>query len=657
MFEESMLQQFSEVFVKAVKGEMDSMKRRLGSFELPVRFAGKKDDLLEFSLFSPTDKLNRAMQCTLRTESNEYAVEVADIQADRCLLSCARNPLLNVESTAYLVIYPWFLYEKLISGMEELVNSQNTPGIDLAFKAFGKLKANVGMNAGILDAESGLNRSQREAVEYSLGSDVSFIWGPPGTGKTHTLARLLGEFLELGKRVLVTSTTNSAVDTVIDKMIDLDLALEMRNQGKVARLGRPHGEHDEVNIDHVLNRINGDLLKQIGVIGEELNQLNISMDRAKRLLEILEESTDQIDLFGNPGSSMELEREYEKDLNPFLPQNWADLTIAGKKAFLTEAFSGWGADGEDHKERLDSLKKALIRDPKAVVNRSELLFSTMASLYTGNMLEGELFDMVVIEEAGMAVLPALFYSLTRAREKVVLVGDPMQLPPVVQSNDAYVKRAMGRSIYQVGLEDDLSDQTVHLLDTQYRMHPQIGDMISRLFYQGKLKNGIDGASRESLAALEPASGQPFCPIDLKGKSLCQRKEGSSSRYNEVSAQTCISLLKGVPSSCSVALITPYADQSRLLNDMIRAELKEHNHIECSTIHRFQGQERDLVILDLTDSEPLKPGILVTGEYGRNLLNVALSRARGKLIVVSERAYFIEKAPHSVIHELLEYRGL
>ena len=490
-------------------------------------------------------------------------------------------------------------------------------------------------------------------MEFSLGSEVSFIWGPPGTGKTHTLARLLGEFLEQGKRVLVTSTTNGAVDTVIDKMIELNLAKKIRKRGEMARLGRPHGLHEEVNIDAVLNRINRDILEKIKKHQEEQNIILGRVTLLTEFMGFLEQANDQIGLFGPSDSSIR-EEEILRELKKSLPSYWDDFSVQKKKDYIKEAIDEKSKELALKQNQLKSHKENLIKDPKAVVNRSRLLFSTLASLYTGNMLEGELFDVVVVEEAGMAVLPALFYSLTRAKEKAVLVGDPMQLPSVVQSQNSFVKRAMGRSIYQVGLEDDFSNDTVHLLDTQYRMHPIIGDMISKLFYSGRLINGISPESRKEISSLNPAPGQPFGRIDLKGKSLCQRKEGSSSRFNQVSAEICLDLLKDIPERFTIALITPYADQSRLLNDMIRDEIKNRDHIECSTVHRFQGQERDVVILDLTDSEPLNPGMLVTGEYGRNLLNVALSRARGKLIVLSERSYFTERAPGTAIEALLKY---
>jgi superfamily I DNA and/or RNA helicase len=75
------------------------------------------------------------------------------------------------------------------------------------------------------------------------------------------------------------------------------------------------------------------------------------------------------------------------------------------------------------------------------------------------------------------------------------------------------------------------------------------------------------------------------------------------------------------------------------------------------VHRFQGHERDLIIFDTVDAPPLSPGVLLnrTGpdSAAANLLNVSLSRARGKLIILAAVDYFQEHAPTSLVNLLLE----
>jgi superfamily I DNA and/or RNA helicase len=75
-----------------------------------------------------------------------------------------------------------------------------------------------------------------------------------------------------------------------------------------------------------------------------------------------------------------------------------------------------------------------------------------------------------------------------------------------------------------------------------------------------------------------------------------------------------------------------------------------------TVHRFQGQERDVVIIDTVDAEPMNPGVLLSERGARstahNLINVAISRARGKLIVVADVGYFERRAPGSVVTKMI-----
>ena len=78
----------------------------------------------------------------------------------------------------------------------------------------------------------------------------------------------------------------------------------------------------------------------------------------------------------------------------------------------------------------------------------------------------------------MAILPALFYAACLGHRKTVIVGDPCQLPSIVQSDEEYVRKVMGRNIFDVAVADPLCSPLVAMLDVQYRMHPLIGGLVS-----------------------------------------------------------------------------------------------------------------------------------------------------------------------------------
>jgi superfamily I DNA and/or RNA helicase len=222
-----------------------------------------------------------------------------------------------------------------------------------------------------------------------------------------------------------------------------------------------------------------------------------------------------------------------------------------------------------------------------------------------------------------------------------MVGDPRQLPPIVQSDDELVRRAIGRSIF------DVSGGERVMLDIQYRMHPAIGSLVGELFYGGRLVHGAAGT--EAIAARAPHPGRAVVVVDTR--STCERSQKGSSRVNAISAEVTADLaLEAVRGgSDSIAVITPYAAQASEIRRLLAAR-RIGDAVECSTIHRFQGRECDVVILDLVDAEPMRPSALV-GD-APNLLNVSISRARGKLVIVADVAYFETAAPDGLVAQML-----
>jgi superfamily I DNA and/or RNA helicase len=297
-----------------------------------------------------------------------------------------------------------------------------------------------------------------------------------------------------------------------------------------------------------------------------------------------------------------------------------------------------------------------VREARLVADARAVL-TTLSGAYFSSALDGQRFDVVLVDEASMAVLPSLFYAACLAREKTLMVGDPRQLPPIVQSSSPYVQRAMGRSIFEVRVSDPERSDVVVMLDTQYRMHPEIGELVSRLFYSGRLQHGRGTETRAAIAERAPYPGRALVVVDTQGKTRCTTRPGSFSRINEQSAALCAQLAADAVAGgiASIAVITPYADQAREIRKQLDRLGTDTSQVECSTVHRFQGHERDMVIFDTVDAPPLRPGVLLSGRgegsQAAKLINVSLSRARGKLVVVSDVEHFCEAAPGSLINAL------
>jgi superfamily I DNA and/or RNA helicase len=116
---------------------------------------------------------------------------------------------------------------------------------------------------------------------------------------------------------------------------------------------------------------------------------------------------------------------------------------------------------------------------------------------------------------------------------------------------------------------------------------------------------------------------------------------------ERTAELALEAVRG--GSISIAVITPYAAQAGEIRRLLAAR-RIGDVVECSTIHRFQGRECDVVIIDLVDAAPMRPSALLAD--APNLLNVSISRARGKLVIVGDVGYFESTAPDGLVARLL-----
>ncbi|TMQ08217.1 MAG: hypothetical protein E6J90_41120 [Deltaproteobacteria bacterium] len=254
------------------------------------------------------------------------------------------------------------------------------------------------------------------------------------------------------------------------------------------------------------------------------------------------------------------------------------------------------------------------------------MMCTLTSAYLAPVMADQRFDVLIAEEAGMATLPSLFHAACLCTRRAIMVGDPQQLPPIVQSNDARVRRAIGRNVFEVAVGDPTRSALVAMLDVQYRMHPAIGALVGALFYGGRLRHGADRAATDAIAARPPFPGMPVVVVDTRARTTCQRSARGSSRVNpgaaEITADLAAEAVRG--GAASVAVITPYAAQAADIRRLLAAR-RIGDAVECSTIHRFQGRECDVVILDLVDAAPMRPSALLAS--APNLLNVSISRPR------------------------------
>ena len=653
------LSTFVRSFQKALRLEMETMRSQMGSFEVPL-FRGRARDSIDggpaasnrytFSHAGSNEKLNAHLECTLRKEKSEYLVRIVAVEADSLELQCSENIPLDGKGHT-LVIYPWFLYEKLLSALAELTSDRHA---DNALRLFGQLP-NTNLGRTLRLNHSALNTSQQQAIEMCCRLNPAFIWGPPGTGKTRTLGALLAELLHQDKRILVCSTTNAAVDQALDQLAEHPDGQAFVQQHRVVRMGQNSDTHPATALQEVAGALDKNRLERQEAIEDRLADLQEGIKNARETLTLLEQNLadSQLNLFSDahptPHVLPLLRSVFSTPRATALAQRPSDqliATIALRLQRLQRLH-------ELYKLRNQAVRTAQRQREQQAFDQARLIFSTLANAYLHPLMHEATFDVVIVEEASMAVLPTLFYSACMAREQVIVVGDPKQLPPIVQSNDPYVQKAMGRSIFSIAAPEPLSAPNVALLDTQYRMHPTLGALISVLFYHRALHSATTDKTHASLLEKAPFPGQPLVLVDTEGQTLCIQ-QGRRSRCNELSARYCVDLVRAAIADGvdSIGLITPYVEQARLTRDLMRRDGLLKESIECSTVHRFQGREKDLVILDLVDTPPLPPGRLLADRSAESdaarLLNVSLSRARGKLVVIADCSYFLQRIPQSTL---------
>ncbi|TMA34013.1 MAG: DUF2075 domain-containing protein [Deltaproteobacteria bacterium] len=257
----------------------------------------------------------------------------------------------------------------------------------------------------------------------------------------------------------------------------------------------------------------------------------------------------------------------------------------------------------------------------AVLERAQVILATLTGLES-RALAGRGFDLAVIDEATQAVEPAVYLALLRAG-RAVLAGDHRQLPPTVISPDA---AALSVSLFE-RLAAAHPEAMVTLAE-QHRMNERIMRYPSDALYAGKLRAHPSVAHHSIDAA-------PLEMIDTAGRGFEEETpEDSESKLNVGEAGLAVSevrrLLAAGMRPQDVAVISPYDAQVQ----KIRQLLEDVADLEIDTVDGFQGREKEAVIVSLVRSN-------AAGELGFvadiRRINVALTRARKKLVVIGDSA--------------------
>jgi hypothetical protein len=440
------------------------------------------------------------------------------------------------------------------------------------------------------------NHAQMRAMACAAGSNLHFVWGPPGTGKTANLAQIARMLVGIGERVLILSHANVAVDVAMMRVADAFRDRAELAQGRVLRVGEPrHPEalgREEILVIGAVRRRHPELAARREQLEERRRALGAALRRE--------------------------EDETERDV------------LAAELRRVRDALRSARAEHEAAAARL--------------VADAALVGATLSRLALSDLLWNWRPDAILLDEASMVSFPWVLAAATRVQKRLVVLGDFRQLPPVHVTRSEVGRRWLGRDAFDVAgvrarIDAGEDDERVTLLDTQYRMAESIATAVSELAYAGRVRTDPGAAARaEVLAEAEPWPGSPLVVVDtsaLAPACLTEDRLDSFSRLNPLHLLLALSLAgRG---SESGSLISPYRAQARLLAAGTRDLALPGT--TAATIHRFQGSERDAVVFDLVDAPPIDGPSRLTGsdvDLALRLTNVGLSRAKGKAILLVNR---------------------
>ncbi|WP_240360934.1 AAA family ATPase [Pyxidicoccus caerfyrddinensis] len=433
--------------------------------------------------------------------------------------------------------------------------------------------------------------AERLPVDRLWSQPWGCIWGPPGTGKTTAVADLIARSLRAfpNERILAVAPTNRAADELVMRVSALleREPIPLRPLRSIFRGGTGAGDA---------------LAKLPTVIVEDSQKggkLRASIDERERELMLQR-------VRGGPAHEL---------------------------AKLQAELRGLRGKVKD-----PTLKEAEKGDCPLMV------LTVHRALRLVSELEGkQTFSRLVVDEAGMVTRAATALMAPLA-ERVTLAGDPKQIGPVSRAAEGAGKdtqkwlRASGLSHLEDAVKD-ASRPDVLLLRTQHRMHPDIARVVSHFCYGGALEDGdIVKARAERPAPVAAFASMRAGWVVLDSLTRDARRlthgrgETGSGYQRELSANLAVSLAReAVRSGLSVLCVTPYRAQAALLRRLGNSAGLRGDVFSASTIHRQQGTQYDVVLVDtVAGGRPFPPHTLVP------MLNVAASRARDYLLVLASR---------------------
>lgn len=506
-----------------------------------------------------------------------------------------------------------------------------------------------------------VNIDQMQVIYNTMKYPITYVEGPPGTGKTQTIINvILSEFFN-SKTTLVCSSNNKPINGILEKLKFsykekndvLFPYLRLGNREEVLKATskilhlynfEPKYEINDASIEKIKSKTNNNnkqLLNYLEIY-EKKKELSLRIIAAEKLLNSITNHYNHLYL-NTLEQLQKLKLEYE------------DLPTISNDDVLKQVNSV-SEDDEFKKyiyfESLRYIKKLKMPKYKQLIeiceienievrinsfnkwcsddNNIKLLESVFPIIITTNISAFRLgtanhtFDLVIMDEAGQCNVATALLPIARAK-KLLLVGDTNQLKPVIVLESLINEKLKEEykisddydytknSILDVMLNHDNISKNI-MLTYHYRCGRRIIDFSNKRFYDNKLN--LDYLSTEGNLTF----------INVKNVNSKLKNEN----YEE--AKAIIDYIKR-NNLDDTAIITPFKNQQNLINSM----LKENNinNISCGTIHQMQGDEKSTIIISTSISPKTSQKTFEWLKNNSEITNVAVTRAKKNLIVVSD----------------------
>jgi len=452
-----------------------------------------------------------------------------------------------------------------------------------------------------------LTTNQKEIIIKALNEkNIFLIQGPPGTGKTTIIKEMIYQTIKQNpySKILIVSQQNVAVDNVLD-------GIDRENREWFEKDG-----HSIVRVAPNEDKIQYDNIKEFTI---EKWFEKYKNEVRNNFIKLEQEKNDNNSLWNFFSSSKE-KKELSQKLFDFANE-WMNLIYKS-----------------DFREIDNEIKELLI-------SKHQILGATCVGLANKSLgLDLLEFDIAIIDEAGRATAPELLIPILRAK-KIILIGDHNQLPPTIDRK--LLQKIEDDNEDELSIEDleilkksffeelfeKTTDNNKAMLNEQFRMPEKIGNLISKLFYDNKLKNGHIKSTENFI---DPQTIIRW--IDVKGT---HEIDGTSS-YNELEIERIINLLETINKylenkslNKTIGIITPYSAQKRKIRKEIKTlALSNISNLKVDTVDSFQGEEADIIIYSTVKSYGN-----ISFLIDKKRLNVAISRTKENLFFIGNRDFF------------------